>query len=43
MDEITIEKVLHRIDKERELLITLKKKKLQYLGHVIPEETYSYK
>ncbi|CAG9835815.1 unnamed protein product [Diabrotica balteata] len=34
-DKITNSVVLRRMNKERELLITIKRRKLEYLGHVL--------
>lgn len=39
-ERVTNEAVLQRLNKERELLLTIKKRKTSYLGHVIRGEKY---
>lgn len=41
VDRITNIEVLRRINKEREVELTIKERKLQYLGHIIRGEKYS--
>lgn len=38
VDRITNEEVLRRMDKEREVLNNIKKRKLEYLGHIMRNE-----
>ena len=40
-DHITNEEVLRRMNKERELLVTVKKRKACYLGHIFRSEKYN--
>ncbi|CAG9831261.1 unnamed protein product [Diabrotica balteata] len=35
IDRVTNEEVLHRMGTERELVITIKRRKLKYLGHIM--------
>ena len=39
-DRIRNEEVLRRLGKERELIKTIKKRKLEYLGHIMRGEKY---
>lgn len=40
MDRITNQKVLRRMGKEKEVALTIKTRKLQYLGHVMQGKKY---
>ncbi|KAL3268742.1 hypothetical protein HHI36_007844 [Cryptolaemus montrouzieri] len=39
-DHITNEEVLRRLDKHREILFTVKKRKMEYFGHIMRHEKY---
>jgi hypothetical protein len=38
VDRITNDEILHRMGKEREIMVTVKKRKLEYLGHIMRNE-----
>jgi len=40
MDRITTEQVLERMDKEMEIFFTIKRRKLEFLGHVRRNSKY---
>lgn len=41
IDQGTNDEVMHRIHKEKEVLLTIKQRKLKYFNHITPRERYT--